>query len=168
MAVREILLLGNECLYEVAGALSESDKALAVRVATDLEDTLLDFRKTFGFGRAIAAPQIGESVRMIYMNLQGQVTVFINPVVSFLEEDVFEVWDDCMSFPGLEVLVDRYKSCQVSFLDMSFTPQIMTFEGDLAELFQHEYDHLNGTLAVQRAKSPKGFRMNRRKGGQMT
>lgn len=168
MAIREILLLGNNALYQVSEPLTENQKEKAIQVVKDLEDTLLNFRQQFGFGRAIAAPQIGENVRILYMNLQGAVTVFVNPVIAFDHQETFELWDDCMSFPGLEVLVDRYKSCRVQFLDLSFKPQSIIFEGDLAELFQHEYDHLDGILAVQRAKSPKGFRINREKGGQST
>lgn len=159
MAVREILLLGNEILYKISATLNHGEMEKSKAVAKDLEDTLLDFRSKVGFGRAIAAPQIGESVRIIYMNLQGEVTVFVNPVIHFPDSETFNLWDDCMSFPGLHVLVTRYKKCQVNYLDLDFKPQEVTFEGDLAELFQHEYDHLDGILATQRAIDNKSFKI---------
>lgn len=161
MAQREILLLGDERLYHTSMPVTPEQIMGAKQVAQDLEDTLLAFRKEHGFGRAIAAPQIGEFQRIIYMNLSGDVTVFVNPVLSFPESDVFELWDDCMSFPGLEVRVLRYKSCKVDYVDLNFEPQSMTFEGDLSELFQHEYDHLDGILAVDQAVSLKAFRMTK-------
>lgn len=159
MAIREILLLGNEILYKPSVPLEAKDREKALQVAKDLEDTLLDFRKKVGFGRAVAAPQIGESVRMIYMNLDGKVTVFVNPVIHFPDDETFELWDDCMSFPGLHVYVRRHKKCQVHYLDLAFQPHEIAFEGDLAELFQHEYDHLDGILATQRAIDSKSFKM---------
>ncbi len=159
MAVREILLLGNEILYKPSVLLEERDKEKANQVAKDLEDTLLDFRSRVGFGRAVAAPQIGELVRMIYMNLNGEVTVFVNPVIHFPDSETFELWDDCMSFPGLHVYFKRHKKCQVQYVDLAFNPQEITFEGDLAELFQHEYDHLDGILATQRAIDNKSFKI---------
>lgn len=159
MTVKKILLLGDERLYHISKNLTEADKTLAEAVAKDLEDTLLDFRQKNGFGRAIAAPQIGKAIRMIYMNLQGNVTVFVNPVLSFPDPNQFELWDDCMSFPDLEVLVRRYKTCHVTYLNLNFELCEITFNGDLSELFQHEYDHLDGILATQRALSEKGFRV---------
>lgn len=159
MAVREILLLGNPKLYELSEIVSIEQLNKVKQVVRDLEDTLLAFRDIYGFGRAIAAPQIDEFYRIIYMNLSGAVTVFINPVIHFEDSEVFKLWDDCMSFPGLEVEVFRYKSCKVNYLDINFQPQTLSFEGDLSELFQHEYDHLDGILAVDRAIDLKSFRM---------
>lgn len=159
MAKREILILGNEKLYEVCAPVSIDDLEDAKRVAKDLEDTLDAFRETKGFGRAIAAPQIGDSVRIIFMKLDGEATVFINPCMEIIDEESFTLWDDCMSFPGLEVKVERYKTIRVTYRDLDWQIQTEVFEGDLSELFQHEFDHLNGTLAVQQAVDDRAFRM---------
>jgi peptide deformylase len=64
-----------------------------------------------------------------------------------------------MSFPGLCVRVRRYKRCVISFLDKNFLPCEMHFCGDLSELLQHEYDHLDGILATMRAVDNKSFYM---------
>lgn len=156
---REILILGNEQLYEVCELLRAEDLQEVKRVAKDLEDTLDAFRMEKGFGRAIAAPQIGESVRIIVMKMEGDRTVFVNPCMEVLDETSFEIWDDCMSFPGLEVKVERVKKIRVTYRDLDWQIQSQVFEGDLSELFQHEFDHLNGVLAVQRAVDEYAFRM---------
>lgn len=165
MAIREILLLGNENLYKVCTEVSSQEAGMAERIVQDLHDTMLEFREKYGFGRAIAAPQIGEPYRILYMNFDGNSIAFINPVIAFPDEEKFEMWDDCMSFPGLEVRLVRYRKCRVVYRDLSFQECSMDFEGDLAELFQHEYDHLDGILAVQRAIDNKAFRINREKSG---
>lgn len=161
MAVREILLLGNENLYNVCKEVSKDEIAKAKQVAQDLHDTILDFRKTFGFGRAIAAPQIDESYRIIYMNFNDRSIALINPRLEFDGDEKFEVWDDCMSFPGLEVRLLRYKKCHIYYKDLEWNDCTLEFSGDLSELIQHEYDHLDGILAVQRAIDNKSFRMKR-------
>jgi len=165
MAIRDILLLGNENLYRVCTEVSSQEAAKAARIVQDLHDTMLEFRRKYGFGRAIAAPQINEPFRILYMNFEGNSIAFINPVVVFPDEEKFEMLDDCMSFPGLEVRLKRYKKCRVSYRDLDFNECSMDFEGDLAELFQHEYDHLDGILAVQRALDNKSLRINKSKSG---
>ena len=67
------------------------------------------------------------------------------------------VMDDCMSFPGLLVKVERYRECHISYYDMNWKRQNMHLTGDLAELIQHEYDHLDGILATMRAIDEKSF-----------
>lgn len=158
MAVRKILLLGDESLYTVCRKILPKETEKAKQVICDLQDTLSDFQRSHGYGRAIAAPQVGEAVRIICMNLKGRRYNFINPSLE-LSGELFSLWDDCMSFPGLEVRLNRYKNCTVRYLDEQFRPQVFPCEGDLSELLQHEYDHLDGILAVQRAIDGRSFRM---------
>lgn len=165
MAVREILLLGNEKLYEVCKEVSKDEIGKAKQIVEDLHDTMMNFREKYGFGRAIAAPQINELYRIIYMNFDNNSIAFINPRLEFFESEKFEMWDDCMSYPGLEVKLYRYKKCRVYYKDLDWTDCSIEFEGDLAELIQHEYDHLEGILAVQRAIDNKSFRINKNKSG---
>ncbi len=154
--IREILLLGNSKLYEVSLPVTQDMLPNLTTVVEDLHDTLLGFRSKYGVGRAIAAPQIGEQIRLIYMNI-GEPIVFINPVLIYDASDMMEVLDDCMSFPNLLVKVKRYKKCTVQYLDMNWIPHTMVLEGDLSELIQHEYDHLDGILATMRAIDNKAF-----------
>jgi peptide deformylase len=156
MAVREIFLLGNPKLYEVSEAVKEAGLKDLAAVVADLHDTLLEFRKKYGAGRAIAACQIGFGKRLIYMFIDRPV-VFINPVLENRSKEMIEVWDDCMCFPDLLVKVKRHKSCTIRFRDLSFKQQSMKLEDDLSELLQHEYDHLDGILAVSRAIDGRSF-----------
>lgn len=153
--VREILLLGNEALYQVSQPVGDSEDVRAV--ITDLHDTLMAFRDQHGFGRAVAAPQIGVHKRIIYLHSDHQSTALINPTLEFLDGETMEVLDDCMSFPGLLVKVRRHRRCRVRYLDEQRRPQSLLLEGDLSELLQHEYDHLDGILATMRAVDGKAF-----------
>jgi len=154
--VREILLLGNPKLYQVSAEIDKEEMGTIKAVVDDLHDTLMDYRKKYGVGRAIAAPQIGIFKRLIYMQID-QPVVFINPVLHFEDDELMEVLDDCMSFPGLLVKVKRYKRCTIEFKDLDFNDHKLKLEGDLSELLQHEYDHLNGILATMRAVDNKAL-----------
>lgn len=117
----------------------------------------MEFRKRYGAGRAIAAPQIGVMKRLIYMNIDKPV-VIINPELSDFSKEMMEVWDDCLCFPNLLVKVKRHNRCKLLFYDLDWNKLTWSLEGDLSELIQHEYDHLEGILATQRAIDMKSFR----------
>ncbi len=156
MAVRKILYLGNPGLYEVSQPVDKAEIELLRPAISDLHDTLMDFRLTHGAGRAIAAPQIGISKRIIYMNIDKP-EVIINPELNNLSDEMFELWDDCMSFPDLLVRVERHKECTIEYVDLDWKHHSTNLEGSLSELIQHEYDHLNGILAVDRARDLRSF-----------
>jgi peptide deformylase len=156
MALREILLLGNSRLYEVSEAVGKGDLQDLPPVIADLDDTLLDFRKRHGVGRAIAAPQVGFMKRLIYVFIDEPM-VFINPSLEDLSTEMMEVWDDCMCFPELLVKVRRYKHCTIRFKDLQWNDKTMSLTDDLSELLQHEHDHLDGILAVSRAVDGRSF-----------
>lgn len=155
---QEILLLGNEELYEISKeVVKEAEEPESLRqIEQDLHDTLLAYRERYHAGRAIAAPQIGIKKRILYMYIDEPI-LFINPRLTFPDEEQMVVLDDCMSFPGLYVRVMRYKRCVIHYLDRNFNPCEMALEGDLSELIQHEYDHLDGILATMRAIDDKSL-----------
>lgn len=153
---REILLLGNEKLYQISEPVKPDEIETLKSVVQDLHDTLMDFREKYHVGRAIAAPQIGVKKRLLYMFIDKPV-VFINPVLEFPDNEMMEVLDDCMSFPNLLVKVMRHKRCRIEYLDMNWKEQVMSLEGDLSELLQHEFDHLDGILTTMRAIDNKSF-----------
>ena len=156
--IREILKLGDPRLYERSAKVTEKDFEFLPLWAEDLHDTLLEYRRIYGAGRAIAAPQIGIKKRIIYM-LTDKEYIFINPALTFPSKEKYEVMDDCMSFPGLCVKVRRYRYAEISYLDGNMQPQTMRLSGDYSELLQHEYDHLDGILATMRAIDEKSFHM---------
>jgi len=162
MPVRDILLLGNPKLYETCAPVEPIELESLKPVITDLHDTMMDFRKRYNRGRAIAAPQIGVMKRLIYMHIDKPV-VFINPVFKDNSDEMITVWDDCMSFPDLLVKVRRHKSCTIVYKDMDFKERQMRLVDDLSELLQHEVDHLDGILAVSRAIDPHSFALESQK-----
>jgi len=162
MAIRDIFLLGNPRLYDVSEAVQEGDLKDLPAVVADLHDTLLEFRRKYGAGRAIAACQIGFAKRLIYMFIDRPL-VFVNPSLENRSEEMIEVWDDCMCFPDLLVKVRRHKNCTIRFRDLGFQEHTMKLEDDLSELLQHEYDHLDGILAVSRAINGRAFALRSQK-----
>ena len=155
---RRILLLGDENLYDVSREVRREELPEILRLREDLKDTVLAYREKYGVGRAIAAPQIGVKKRVIFRLLDTE-TLFINPVLEFPDEELYEVIDDCMSFPGLLVKVLRHRSAVIRYQDEDWNDRELPLEGATSELLQHEYDHLDGILAVMRAKDHKSFVM---------
>jgi peptide deformylase len=150
MPARRILQLGDPMLREVSCPVpSQADARLVLR---DLRATLHEFQRTHGFGRGISAVQIGEPVRVIYLEFEGASHALVNPVFEHLSEQKFRLWDDCFSFPNLMVLVER--SVEVRLRHETGT---IAARGALAELLQHEIDHLDGILAVDRAVDRDGL-----------
>lgn len=157
MAVKDILLLGDPRLYQKSEPVLKNEINGLFPQIELLFETVIDFRNQYGCGRAIAAPQIGLMKRVICLNTDKPVAM-LNPELSDLSQEKFEIWDDCMSFPNLLVKVMRHQSLTLTFFDLNFEKQTWHLSGDLSELIQHEYDHLDGILATQKAIDNKSFR----------
>ncbi len=155
--LEDLLLLGDARLYEICAPIAQEELPLVKDWVADLHNVMQEIRIKYQFGRAIAAPQLGIMKRLIYMNIDKPI-VFINPVFENLSDEMFELWDDCMSFPNLLVKVKRHKSLTIRYLDENWNEQSWTMSDDLSELLQHEYDHLNGVLCTMRAVDEKAFR----------
>ena len=153
----DLLLLGEPLLYQVSEAIKPEELKEVKSWVDDLHEVMEDIRRKYNFGRAIAAPQLGNMKRLIYMNIDKPM-VFINPKIISKSEEMFEVWDDCMCFPNLLVKVLRHKTIEIEYLDENWKLQKSVFENDLSELFQHEFDHLEGILCTMRAIDNKSFR----------
>lgn len=154
MAVRDILLLGNPGLRMRSESVADPRSGETREIISDLALTLADFRDRKGFGRAIAAPQIGRHSRIIFVDMHDGSfgpAPLINPEIVGASDEKMELWDDCFSFPDLMVRVKRHAEIDVSFMDADGREQKITARGDLSELLQHEIDHLDGILAVDRA-----------------
>ncbi|MGE5578714.1 MAG: peptide deformylase [Bacillota bacterium] len=126
------------------------------RLHTDLRDTLLRFRRKGIDAKAIAAPQIGVLKRVVYVHEPGPSTLLVNPVLKAAGPPVL-TWENCLSFPGLSVKTRRASSCVLTYLDESLTQQSHTVTGDLAVVVQHECDHLDGILCLERAADAHSF-----------
>ncbi|HTK82967.1 MAG TPA: peptide deformylase [Bacteroidota bacterium] len=150
MAVREILLLGNPLLRTQCERVGEFSDSAVQQTVSDLFDTLAEFRRTHGFGRGIAAPQVGVTKRITVINVDTPI-VLINPEIADRSAELMTLWDDCFSFPEILVKVRRNVKITVAYQDVTGKHQKLEAEGSLSELLQHEIDHLDGILAVDRA-----------------
>lgn len=154
MAIKPILLLGNPILRQqsenITFPLSAEDKLLL----QDLCDTLHEFQHQNGFGRGIAAPQIGILKKAICIDM-GTPKFFINPSILAYNTPDFEMFDDCFSMPEIMIWLKRSSSIIVEYYDEKGNCHQQYFDGDWAELLQHEIDHLFGKMAIDRVGSIK-------------
>ncbi|MDX2443096.1 MAG: peptide deformylase [Bacteroidales bacterium] len=157
MSLNMLLLLGNPELHLKSISVNREEIDEMNMVVNNLHDTLMAFREKYHAGRAIAAPQIGIKKRLIYLNINEPI-VLINPKIKNKSTGMIEVWDDCLCFPELLVKVLRHKTCTIQFFDMKFQEHEWNIKDDLSELLQHEYDHLDGILATQKAIDEKSFK----------
>ncbi len=155
--LNDLLLLGDPRLYEICEPVYENELPLVHNWVSDLHNVMEEIRAKYKFGRGIAAPQLGIMKRLIYLNLDKP-TVIINPEFEYLSEEKFELWDDCMSFPNLLVKVKRHKQLTIKYLDENWQTQTWKVEDAIAELLQHENDHLDGVLCTMRAVDEQSFR----------
>jgi threonine dehydratase/peptide deformylase len=122
------------------------------RELDQLAAALTAARAELGFGRAIAGPQIGIPRRIVVLDLGAGPVALINPEITWRSDEMFEVWDDCFSVPDRLVRVRRHRSISLAFRDRGLRPRVwQRLSPDLAELIQHELDHLDGVLMLDRA-----------------
>lgn len=155
MPVREIIQLGNPLLRERSRPVE--DVAAVRGVLEDLRDTLHDFQRRNGFGRGISAVQIGVPDRLIYLEIAGRAYSLVNPVLRRRSAEQILVWDDCFSFPQIMVRLGRAARVEVEYVDEHGAPGAVAAEWDFSELLQHELDHLDGVLAIDRAIDQNSF-----------
>jgi peptide deformylase len=158
MPVRELLLLGNPELWRPSSQVADVQERETRELIVDLAATLDNFREQHGFGRGIAAPQIGVGRRVIFLNV-GESIPLINPTITHASREMMELWDDCFSIPNLMIRVRRHFEVDVSYTDEHGAQRRMKASGALSELIQHEIDHLNGILATDRAIDGRSFAM---------
>jgi len=147
-----ILLLGDPGLRRLSAGVEDFDDPAVAGDGRRLIRALEQFRAEYGFGRAVSAPQIGIHLRMRAMNLGSGPFLLVNPEITFRSAERFTLWDDCMSFPWLMVKLERHSTIDLRFRDEHGAPSEWTaVETAVSELLQHEIDHLDGVLAVDRA-----------------
>src|ERR1044071_5945263 len=153
MTIHRIRLLGDPILRTRCEPITRPSSTAVRVIADDMRETLRDWQSRFGIGRAIAAPQIGAPVRIVHVEMDRPWTL-INPEIVDIGTEDFTVWDDCFSFPNLLVRVQRAHRIRIKYQDRKGEDHEIDLEGDRAELLQHEIDHLDGVLAVDR---PQGL-----------
>jgi peptide deformylase len=144
VTIRPIREFGDPVLRTPADPVRDFDRELAALVR-DLEETV-DHP-----GRAgLAAPQIGVSLRVFSYNVDGEIGHLVNPVIASLSEETQDDDEGCLSVPGLYAPTVRAMHAVVEGFDVDGKPLRLEGSGLMARCLQHEVDHLDGTVYVDR------------------
>jgi peptide deformylase len=147
------LQLGDPGLREVAARAADPASPEIRELVQDLADTLAYWRASTGYGRGIAAPQIGAPRRVIFLQLpDAEPWPLVNPEIIWRSEEKIVVWDACLSFLSIFMQVRRHREIVVRYQDLrgEWKEVRASEERNLSELLQHEIDHLDGILAIDR------------------
>jgi peptide deformylase len=103
-------------------------------------------------GVGLAAPQIGKNIRLVTIRFKNNNLILFNPVI--VKKSIFKEWDEegCLSVPNVFGDVKRNKKIVVEYFDASEKKQILEAQGLLARIVQHELDHLDGIIFIDKAK----------------
>ncbi|GAA1695365.1 peptide deformylase [Microbacterium sediminicola] len=144
MTVRPIRVFGDPVLRSACTPIEQIDDGTRALVADLLETVELP-------GRAgVAAPQIGVGVRAFSYNIDGDIGYVLNPELVEVAGEIELVGEGCLSVPGLWHDTPRYPWAKVRGIDLDGNPVVLEGEGLLAQALQHETDHLDGKLYLDR------------------
>ena len=164
MSLREVVAIGDPVLRERARELN-ADEIASPEIQALIDDLIETRRATNGAG--IAANQVGEAVRVAIVEVEEgnprypykppePLTVMINPVLEPLGEETIEINEGCLSVPDLRGTLPRHLAVRARYLDREGVEHEEVKRGLTAGTFQHEVDHLDGMLFVDRA-DPRTF-----------
>lgn len=144
MSVREIRLFGDPVLKTVSDPIEPGDARARALIADLLDTVKLP-------GRAgVAACQIGVNLRAFSYNVDGTIGYLINPTIVELSGDIYDAGEGCLSVPGLWHDVERYPFARAVGVDLEGNSVEVSGTGVLAQALQHEVDHLDGLLYLDR------------------
>lgn len=154
MPQRQIVRLGHPSLRVPAQPLAPAQIESA-EIQALIDDMIEAMRQARGVG--LAAPQVGEEVQLFVSDPLGgadpaAVRVVINPMLTPLSGELVYDWEGCLSIPGLRGLVPRHPAVRVQGLDRAGRPVDAVVEGFEARIVQHEHDHLNGVVFLDRMR----------------
>lgn len=162
MAIRPVLKMGHPLLLQSAAAVEAFDTPELHALITDMQDTMQHMN-----GAGIAAPQIGVSQRVVIFGVghnprypdaeQVPYTVLINPVLTFVGDEIEEGWEGCLSVPGMRGIVPRYHRLHYKGFDQYGQVIDRLVSGFHARVVQHECDHLDGILYPMRIQDLRQF-----------
>lgn len=144
MAILSIRIIGDPVLRTVAEEVTTFGPELA-KLIDDMHQTMVDVR-----GAGLAAPQIGVNKRIFTYSVDGEEGCVINPVLVASDDMAPAEPEGCLSVPGLGFTVERHRWVRITGVDVHGEPIDMEATGTLAKCFQHETDHLDGKLYVDR------------------
>ena len=147
-----------------------SDEVDIENINEEILDIIEDLKLTleFGTGLGIAAPQIGINKRIIVVGAKKEnikyndaeevpITAMINPVWRDISKETDIQYEGCMSVPSIRGKVERYKNIELTYYDENGNQRIKQLNGFFARLVQHECDHLDGIVFLEKVKEKNGF-----------
>jgi peptide deformylase len=143
----KIITYPNPILREKAQPVVSPTDPSIKKLITDMTETM---RAHDGLG--LAAPQIGHSLQICVIEIQDELFVLINPEIKSTGGDLITQEEGCLSFPGKYLPIERSERVKVRALDANGQRQIIRARGLLSRALQHEIDHLNGVLLVDRGQ----------------
>src|SRR5690606_8729754 len=157
MTVRVVLRMGDPRLRRVADPVREFDTPELHALIDDMIDTMRAYN-----GAGLAAPQIGVPLRVAIFGVEANprypgvepvpFTVLVNPEIEALDDRLEEDWEGCLSVPGMRGLVPRHSSIRYRGRDARGEPIDRSVTGFHARVVQHECDHLDGVLYIERMR----------------
>ena len=157
-----ILQVGDPVLRERAREVSPEELPALQGL---IDDMIATMRKAGGAG--LAANQVGDLHRILVAEVDHNprypykpplpLTVMVNPVIEPVGDETIPIIEGCLSVPELRGELARFAAIRVRYLDRDGTPREQEFEGLSAGTFQHEVDHLDGVLFLDRVKDPRTF-----------
>ncbi|MCK5080618.1 MAG: peptide deformylase [Candidatus Moranbacteria bacterium] len=132
--------------------LRKKSKEVKDPTSTEIKQLILDMIKTLrsNNGLGLAAPQVGKNLKICIIEIENELFVLINPEIKSLAGEKILSEEGCLSFPNKFLNIERYKRVKVRATDLNGKKQIIRARGLLARAIQHEVDHLDGVLIVDR------------------
>ena len=162
MAIRPVLRMGDPLLLQSAAVVEAFDTPKLHALINDMQDTMQHMN-----GAGIAAPQIGVSQRVVIFGVghnprypdaeQVPYTVLVNPVLTFVGDEMEDGWEGCLSVPGMRGIVPRYQRLHYKGFDQYGHVIDRLVSGFHARVVQHECDHLDGILYPMRIQDLRQF-----------
>ena len=153
-----IIQIGNPVLRNTAKTIEDATKERVIELANDLITTA-----ELANGVGIAAPQVAQSYRLFIMASRPSIryphaptmspTAVINPVIVNRSDEMVKDWEGCLSVPNLRGLVPRHREIEVTYTGIDGERKDRTLNDFVARIFQHELDHLDGILFIDRLET---------------
>jgi len=160
MTIKKVILFGDSFLRKKCSPISEFNSPEIKTIKDDLKDTLDQLQAIHKQGGGLAAPQIGYSKQLIFINARGRSFYLLNPKITETSEKLFDVWDFCFSGKAaFKARIKRFWRITVEYDNENGEKQKEVFEEYFSELVQHETDHLEGRLFIDLIEDPANIRM---------
>jgi peptide deformylase len=160
MTENTVLQLGNPLLRQIATPVTVFNSPEFLDCLSSMQ-TLMES----GNGVGIAAPQIGVAMQIVIVASRPTnrypdapempATILCNPQLEILDPNLIKGWEGCLSVPGIRALVPRYQAIRVRFQDREGKSQQIDLKDFPARVFQHEFDHLQGLVYLDRIESSR-------------